>query len=219
MLKMKCPNCDQYIVSALLAEIDTVPCEHCRQTVPVNDLLVSAQGFTIHRDDLIKRFFRYQKLLSEVTKERELMENNKDISMESRQSVDRFLATLEEMMAGARKNFRIQFSRPAPAQINFDVRDFTGWLVNLSMEGARFQTEAPDPLPKPKSLISLQFSLEGRTEVFSLSGVVAWVRPSKKVNLPARDIGVRFKNLDEPTQSDLWQFIAKGANSNLHEAG
>lgn len=218
MLKMKCPNCQQYIVSALLAEIETVPCEHCRQTVPVQDLLVSAQGFTIHRDDLIKRFFRYQKLLTEVTKERELMEQSRDISVESRQSVDRFLTTLEEMMAGARKNFRIQFSRTAPVQISFDRRVFPGWLVNLSMEGARLQTEAPDPLPKPKSVISVEFSLAGRTEAFSLSGVVAWVRPAKEEKTPTRDIGIRFKKLDETTQADLWQFIVKRAGGNPDEA-
>ena len=57
MLIMKCPKCNKYISSALLAEIATIVCEHCSAEVAVKNVLVSSNGFTFDRQDLLKRFF------------------------------------------------------------------------------------------------------------------------------------------------------------------
>ena len=47
MLIMKCPKCNKYISSALLAEITTIACEHCGAEVAVKNVLVSSNGFTL----------------------------------------------------------------------------------------------------------------------------------------------------------------------------
>lgn len=213
MLKMKCPSCDRYISSALLVEMETVFCEHCRQTVPVDNLLISARGFTIHRDDLMKRIFRYQKLLGEVVKERELMERSADICAESKKSVDRFIAALEELMDGARKHYRLHFTQHVPVRFGFDQQVQSGCLVNLSMEGACLSPAETAPLPKAKGPISLEFSLPGQTEAFSLTGSVAWVRTGKGGKAPGHGIGVRFSGLDETDRAELWQFIVASAQA------
>ncbi len=90
MLIMKCGKCDKYINSDLLVELKTVRCEHCGTVVPVKNILVSSNGFTFDRDDLLKRFFRYRKLLDEVIDERNALNDNNSASVESKRSIDQF---------------------------------------------------------------------------------------------------------------------------------
>lgn len=207
MLKMKCSNCSEFIVSPLLAEIETVSCGHCRQVVPVGNLVVSAQGFTIHREDLLQRLFRYQRLLAEVIKERELMQKCADISAVSKNSVDRFIATLEEVMDGARNNFRLHFSRRLPVQFSLDQRMRTGKLVNLSLQGACIEPEDGDALPKVKSPLSLEFSLSDGSAALSLAGVVVWANRRSRTQAGEHGIGVRFTSLSGSDRAELWQYI------------
>ena len=106
MLKMICPNCHELITSSLLAEIDEISCHHCEQGVPVRNVLISARGMTINRDDLLKRFFRYKQLLMEIVDERESMEDSLASTESSRKSADQFIETLEED-----EDFRATFER------------------------------------------------------------------------------------------------------------
>jgi hypothetical protein len=207
MLKMKCSNCNEFIVSPLLAEIETVSCSHCRQVVPVSNVVVSSQGFSIHREDLLRRFFRYQKLLTEVIRERELMQESPDISADSRNSVDRFITTLEEVMDGARNNFRLHFSWGLPVRISVDQRIRTGKLVNLSMEGACIEPEDGDAMPKVQSPLSLEFTLPERTAALSLAGVVVWANRRRRTQTGEHGIGVRFTGLSDSARAELWQYI------------
>jgi hypothetical protein len=208
MLKMKCSSCEKEIRSPLLAEIGSISCPHCRMDTPVNDIIVSAQGYSYHRDDLIKRQFRYKTLIAEVTKERELLENSPASSAESIKSLDRFLATLEEMMAGARDHLRIEFDRHMPVAYKTKQLSSSGRLLNLSMQGACLEVEGGNQLPKKKAAIALRLSLPGEQDSVILNGTVAWIKKSLKKKNPYPLIGVNFTPLDQDVHAVLWAFIS-----------
>lgn len=218
MLKMMCPNCHELIVSSLLAEIDETFCSHCNEGVPVRNVLISARGMTINRDDLLKRFFRYKKLLHEVVEERALMEDSRESLETSKKSSDHFIATLEELMAGARDNFRLQFSLTVPVRFNYDGHVQSGWLVNLSMVGACIEIDNVYVLPSIGSGVSIDFSLPGQKSGFSVSGMVAWIKPAGRELDSVFDVGIRFTDIVEKDRVDLWQLISSSVRDVMGES-
>ena len=221
MLKMMCPNCHELIVSALLAEIDEIACRHCNKGVPVRNVLISARGMTINRDDLLKRFFRYKKLLTETVEERDMMYENVESLETSKKSADQFIETLEELMAGARDNYRLDFSLTVPVRFSYDSKVQSGWLVNLSMVGACIETENFYFMPSIGSIVSIEFSLPGNKSVFSIPGMVAWIKGAGQESDSLYDIGVKFVNVDDQVRADLWHLISASVHhvmgeKNLH---
>jgi len=208
MLKMMCPHCHELIISSLLAEIDEVFCHHCNEGVAVQNILISARGMTISRDDLLKRFFRYKKLLTEVLAERALMDKDTETLEISKKSSDQFIETLEEFMAGARGNYRLHFSISVPVRLSFDGKIQAGWLLNLSMAGVCIEIENYYLTPEIGSLVALEFSLPGQSTRFSLVGTVSWIRKGQNDNGPVHDLGIRFADPDEASRDNLWQLIS-----------
>jgi len=208
VLKMMCPNCHEPIISSLLAEIDEISCQHCNQGVPVRNVLISARGMTINRDDLLKRFFRYKKLLMEVVEERETMAVNSGAADSSRKSADQFIETLEELMAGARDHFRLNFSIAVPVRIRFDGNVQSGWLVNVSMVGACIEMENLYFMPSVGSIVSIEFTIPGNKKIISLKCMIAWISKAGKKAESTYDIGVKFIDVDENVKSDLWYLIS-----------
>jgi hypothetical protein len=213
LLKMMCPNCHELIVSSLLAEIDEISCQHCDQGVPVRNVLISARGMTINRDDLLKRFFRYKQLLMEIVEERESMDDGLEISESSRKSADQFIETLEELMAGARDHFRLNFSITVPVRLNIDGKLQSGWLVNLSMVGACIETENIFLVPPIGSIVSMEFSLPGHGSTVSMQCMIAWVRSAGKEAESIYDIGVKFLEVEETVQQGLWHLISASVHN------
>jgi len=213
MLIMKCPKCDKYISSALLAEIKTIVCEHCHTEVPVNNVLVSSNGFTFDRNDLLKRFFRYRKLLDEVIDEHTSLSNSNDSSSESKRSIEQFLAILQGMMTGARDNFRYQFSVPVVAKLCYSRHECSGTFFNLSTEGARIEISSSNPLPRVKGGISIEFSLPDHEEIISVDGDICWTNKAKEEGTSKHSVGIRFRGLDKETHEKLWMFISAAASS------
>jgi hypothetical protein len=201
---MKCQACKEIVVSQLLAEIDTIVCESCHQTVPVQDVMVSANGFTFHRNDLLKRLFRYKTLLNEVSIERALLEDDPHASAESKKSLDQFLQALREVMAGARNRLRLDFTEDVPVKFHINGQEQAGNLTNLSTTGACISAASFATLPKQKGAITLQFSLPVGDGLLTLSGTVSWVRKTG----PGGLVGIEFKNLEETVADALWGFIA-----------
>ncbi|NOQ50882.1 MAG: hypothetical protein GQ578_01510 [Desulfuromonadaceae bacterium] len=214
MLMMKCPKCHEFIVSGLLAEIKTTTCSHCRAVVPVDNILVSAKGFTLDREDLFKRFFHYKKLVDEVAKEKKLLEKSHTTSEESKKSIKRFLAILLEVMAGARDNFRVQFSPNVPIRLLYCRQFLSGFLLNVSMEGACIEILKGDSCPRANNPISLEFSLPGQDGTFFIEGTVSWAE--KNSRNPAHSFGIKFAALDEENQASLWQYIFQAAEAQNH---
>lgn len=200
MLKMKCPKCSEMIISALLSDMEQIACSHCNTVVPVDNVMVFAEGFTFHRNDLIKRMFRYKTLLAEIRKERELLDKNPDASEDGKRSLERFAQALVEVMAGARNNLRIDFTEPVPVLYLVGGKTQTGNLINLSMSGACLSLDEKSIIPKKKSPLSIDFKLPGTDHLFSLSGTVSWTRKGPS-------IGVEFDQLPGDASKMMWDFI------------
>jgi Tfp pilus assembly protein PilZ len=212
-----CPHCHELIISSLLAEIDEIACRHCNEGVPVRNVLISARGMTINRDDLLKRFFRYKRLLTETIEERDLMDENVESLETSKKSADQFIKTLEELMAGARDNYRLDFSLTVPVRISYDGKVQSGWMVNLSMVGACIETENFYFMPSVGSTVSIEFSLPGNNKIFALSGMIAWIKGAGQESDSLYDIGVKFVEVDDQIRADLWQLISSSVHQVMGE--
>ncbi|SEA21844.1 PilZ domain-containing protein [Desulfuromusa kysingii] len=215
MLIMKCPKCSKYIKSALLAEIQTIVCEHCGAEVAVNNVLVSSNGFTFDRQDLLKRFFRYRKLLDEVIDENNSMAENGRSSAESKKSIKQFLTILQGMMTGARDNFRLQFSTPFRVEVCYGKNACSCNFYNLSMEGARVEVPGSNPLPKVREEIALEFSLPGDESVIFVTGQVCWTEKAKEAQHAKHNVGIKFYPLKSADRAVLWQYISTSASEEL----
>ncbi|MCD6186866.1 MAG: PilZ domain-containing protein [Desulfuromusa sp.] len=210
MLMMKCPQCNKYINSELLAEIESIVCEHCEATVPVINLLVSSNGFTFDRNHLLKQFFRYRQLLDEVIDERNSLSNTSD---ESKRSLEQFMTLLQGMMAGARGNFRYEFSPSLAAQLCYSKNECSGILFNLSTEGACVEIPRLNPLPRVGGSISIEFSLPDQAEVFLINGEICWTRKAKEMDEAKHSAGVKFDQLGASVHTTLWQYISGQASA------
>jgi len=215
MLIMKCPECHKFISSALLAEIPSIVCEHCGAEVPVRNVLVTSNGFTFDRNDLLKRFFRYRKLLDEVIDERNALLSNPNVRKESQRSIEQFMTILQGMMAGARDNFRCQFTSPVSVRISVQGKSYRGFLQNLSMSGGCVTLPANDTLPRVNSVLKMRFFLPHTDTEILVSGEVCWAEKAKKAGQEHR-LGIQFEELQDEMQTRLWEYIQKAASTMPH---
>ncbi|MCW9049012.1 MAG: PilZ domain-containing protein [Deltaproteobacteria bacterium] len=215
MLIMKCPECDKHISSALLAEIPRIQCEHCGAQVPVVNVLVSANGFTFDRSDLLKRFFRFRKLLDEVTDERNVLVNSSTASEESKRSIEQFLSILQGMMTGARDNFRYQFESQVVTKVTYEKQHCHGNFINLSMEGACVDIASTNPLPRIGGDVAVEFSLFGSESKFILNGKVCWIQKGKEQEHTKHSVGLKFSSFDDSLKTALWDYLS-GLSGDVH---
>ncbi len=208
MLIMKCPKCNKYIKSALLAEINSISCEHCHVDVPVTNVLISSNGFTFDRADLLKRFFRYRKLLDEVIDERNSLLENSQASDASRRSIEQFMAILQEMMTGARDTFRYEFTVPLSAKLHYNKTTCNGTFFNLSAEGACIEIPRTNYLPRVGGVILVEFSLPDDGGNFSIHGDVCWTQKAKNTEKAKHSVGIKFEKLEPASHAKLWHFIS-----------
>lgn len=217
MLQINCPKCSAVIKSPYLAELSSTHCSNCNEDVTVKDIYVATKGFTMHRDDLLNRISRFQKLLSEVEKEIRLLEGNETVSKTTQNNINNFYATLQELLIGARNNFRLDVRDELAVEMGYDDQSRTGRLVNLSCEGASLEFDGAGGGPRNKTEIKLQFALPGVDDPLSLQAKVAWIREVPKgADPPKVKIGAKFINPDEHVRNTLWHYIV--ANSAEAEA-
>ncbi len=163
----------------------------------------------MHRDDLLKRISRYQRLLGEVEKERRLMAKDETVSKQTRQSVEDFYSTLQELLVGARSHFRLEMSYDLYIQIDSDNK-IKGKLINLSSEGAFIESEMLDKRPRTKAKIKLQLTLPEIPEPLLILAKVVWTRKqTKDTTTEYYNIGVKFMDLDEKVRTSIWNFIVE----------
>lgn len=217
MLMMKCPKCQKYIRSALLAELKVIGCDQCQTQVPVDNVLISSNGFTFDRNDLLKRFYRYRKLLDEVIEERNNMSDNNSASDVSLRSIEKFMSVLQGMMAGARDHFRCEFSPPIPVKLRYLQQECAGTIYNMSMDGACIETPGRNPLPRVKGIVTLNFQLPEQKYTNVIAGEVCWTHKGESEGKRGHSAGVRFTYLDESSSDVLWQFISTMAQKTLSE--
>ena len=207
MLIMKCPECEKIISSGLLAEIATICCQHCGEDVPVKNVMVSSNGFTFDRNDLMKRFFRYRKLLDEVIDERNLLTASSSTSRESRRSLEQFLSILQGMMTGARDNFRYQFESPLPVKFSHGGHSSHATFIDLSMEGGCLALPGSHPLPRVKGHATLSFVLPEQDAALAIGGEICWTQKAVNADPGKHRVGIKFHGLEESARATLWRFI------------
>ena len=212
MLQINCPKCSAVIKSPYLAELSTTHCKQCNEDVTVENIYVATKGFTMHRDDLLNRIARFQRLLVEVEKEIKLLESQETVSKTTQNNINNFYATLQELLIGARNNFRLDVPDPLSVEMSFKNHRRAGRLINLSSEGASLEFDGPGEKPRNKSEVNLQFALPGVDEPFSILARVVWIREVLKSGKPPEiKVGTRLVNLDEQIRNTVWDYIV--ANS------
>lgn len=215
MLMMKCPKCQNYIRSALLVELQMIVCDQCRTQVPVSNVLISSNGFTFERNDLLKRFYRYRKLLDEVIEERNTMSSRGSASDVSLRSIEKFMSVLQGMMAGARNHYRCEFAQPIPVKLRYLQQECAGTIYNMSKDGACIETAGRNPLPRVNGIISLSFRLPQQDQTHVITGEVCWTHKGEGDGQCGHHSGVRFTCLDESSRDLIWQFISTMAQQKL----
>jgi len=210
MLQMKCPKCKKLIVSSLLSDLENVTCGHCQAKVPVQDVMVTANGFTFYRTDLNKRLHSYKNLLKSVLDEREQMEKDPTASTEGRSSLERMAQALKTLMATGRNNHRVYFETRQKIQYSLDGKQESGILKDLSMSGACIEAALGSVFPRKSKTLTLEFSLPGKDHTFIIEGIVSWT--GKGV------FGFSFKKIKSGDCALLWEYIATTAEGQVPDA-
>ena len=208
MLQMHCPECRGVIKSPYLAELSSIGCDHCKVDVAVKDVFVATEGFTMHRDDLLNRISRFQKLLGEVEKEMQVIEGSENVSKTTRSSINKFHTTLQELLIGARSNYRLEIPDGLSVEISYNNDKRTARLVNLSTVGASLELDMSGDPPRNKAEIKLQLALPNTAESLSTPAKIVWIRKvTKDADSQLFQIGVKFMNSDEKIRDNLWNYI------------
>lgn len=208
MLQMQCPNCKEHIKSPFLAEVSTIECHQCKEHIQVKDVYITTKNFTMHREDFLKRSFRYQKFLGEVEKERLLMVNSDSVSKKSLESIEQIYSSLQELLAGARNSFRMEITCDLQAEVNDKNKISKGRVLNLSTEGASIQLMTFDNIPRKKSELEIYFSGPELSEKLCTQAKVVWTKEQiGDHESESAIIGVTFKDIDEHFHSGIWNYI------------
>lgn len=212
MLQMSCPNCKGVINSQFLADVSTLECDQCRENIPVKDVFITTKYFTISREDFLERIFRFQRLLREVEKERVAMANNPAVSIKSKDSLEQFYSSLQELLAGARDNYRLEVPCDLFVELNDHDSNYKGKLLNLSTEGGSIELVKFDNIPRRKAEVEIDFSFPDLSERLHTGARVVWTRENVEDDgSKYAVIGVTFTDLDNPTRSCIWNYILGNA--------
>ena len=162
----------------------------------------------MHRDDLLNRISRFQKLLGEVEKEMQVIEGSENVSKTTRSSINKFHTTLQELLIGARSNYRLEIPDGLPVEISYNNDKRTARLVNLSTVGASLELDMSGGPPQNKAEIKLQLALPDTAVSLSTLAKIVWIRKvTKDADSQRFQIGVKFMNLDEKIRDTLWNYI------------
>lgn len=213
MLQMKCPQCEGKINSPFLVEIQSVTCNQCERNVPVTDVFVTTQHFTMHRDTLLKRVRHYRSILKEVEQEKLLLQNNKHETSSQIVTLNQYYAALQELLEAARENYRLKISDELPLDIGCEGVVSQGRLLNISTKGAAINSNNISGFQQKDTNLKLLFSLPDITVPLSLTAKVAWSsKPSKDEKHDNITLGVYFSEIKDKFHSYIWDYILKTYN-------
>lgn len=212
MLQMDCPSCNEVIQSQFLADVSTIECGRCKKTIPVKDVFVTTKSFVMHREDFLNRTFRFQKLLREVEKELLLLTNNQEASPKSLESLEQFYASLQELLAGARNNYRMDVLSDVSVEVIDGNSQCKGKLLNLSTSGASIELMTFDKLPRIKSVVDLVFPFPEFSEHLYVRARIVWTKDQANNDSQHHAIiGATFVDIDENSQNCIWNYILDNA--------
>ncbi len=212
MLQMNCPDCKGVIKSPFLTDVTNIECGQCKNIIPVKDIFITTKSFTMHREDFLNRTFRFQKLLREVEKELLLMSRDKNVSTKSLESLEQFHSSLQELLTGARNNYRMEIACNLFVEVNDCKTTTKGKLLNLSMAGASIELIASDKVPSKKSRVDIVITFPEQSEHLHANAKVVWTKEVFNDDGPqSAIIGVTFIDTDEHTRSCIWNYILDNA--------
>ncbi len=208
MLKTECPNCNKWLHSPMLAEVQTLQCPTCGASVDVNDVYVSAGAYSIHRDVLLKNLFKYQRLLSEARRELTGLLSREGgaagVDQISINTLKRFMGDLQEMLEGCRNGFRVQ-APDKTLKLSIAGAEAEARLVNISSSGVCIDVGSLPAGAYKGVPVGVDFSDNHFS--FSVKGEVVWASDSGQ-------IGIRFIGCDAGTKENLRNYIQeKGTES------
>lgn len=208
MLQMSCPNCRENIKSQFLADVSVIDCRKCQETVPVADIQITTKYLTINREDFPSQKYRFQKLLSDVKKDRALMANEKFVTEKSKEVLEQLHSSLLELLAGGRDSFRLEIPRDLYVEVKFHNMINRGKLLNLSREGGLIEFLLFDTTPKKFSELDIEFFLPRMSGSLYTRAKVIWNSEQIREDGSKRaTIGVTFMDLDENTRNLIWSYI------------
>ena len=122
--------------------------------------------------------------------------------------MNKFHTTLQELLIGARSNYRLEIPNGLPIEMNYNNDKRTARLVNLSTVGASLELDISGELPRNKAEIKLQLALPDTAVSLSTLAKIVWIRKvTKDADSQRFQIGVKFMNLDEKIRDTLWNYI------------
>ncbi|GAB4556669.1 MAG: hypothetical protein Tsb0017_10720 [Geothermobacteraceae bacterium] len=206
MLRMQCAHCGNLIESQLLTEMTSVYCRRCGSFQDVGELYVTSRGFTVLRRDLLDRLKRWERLLRDALKDREMLEFAERFDPREAERLDRLIASLRELLDGARDHFRLYLDPPVEVSCCRRGGEALGKLVNLSIFGACIQLRPEVKLLHRGDRVELEVQLPASETLLRLDGRVAWSakRPGR---MPVHEIGVAFDGLEDAARNALWKYI------------
>jgi hypothetical protein len=208
MLQMECPNCEVIISSPFLAEISYVRCKKCDIDVSVQGVFVSTKAFTMSRDTLLKRVTHYRSLLKKIAREKDLSRKGFYKEEKASNSLDQLYNSLQELMEGARDNYRMPIPQGLPLGFEFNGRTYQGKLINLSTKGAGIKADTLNGTPIQNSSVALQMTLSKERPPVAIKANVAWAG-SHEVNHDPKNIsiGVSFNEIDTESHQAIWNYL------------
>ncbi len=206
MLKMNCPICQHEIVSPLLSECRHVVCPACKQEVRVKNIIVYSNGLSCHRDQLRTKLYHYKDLLAAAYRDKKQRQDTSDSHFQNNTRSEQFIVTLQELMAGARDNYRATVDDYFVTYRSHHLKGFAR-LLNLSVAGACIQstTDASLPCAINQELI-LSLAVPGRPDALTITGRVSWSWPAESP-LKKHRVGVQFVDLEQQAKTSLLNFI------------
>lgn len=208
MLQMSCPNCNGVVSSLFLADVETVECSQCKKNIPVSNITITAQHFTVNREDFLRRTFRFQRLLREVEKDLLLMSKDQGTSKKSMEKLEQFRDSLQELLDGARDSYRMEIPSDLYVEVNAQNNIIRGKLLNLSAEGCSIELLMYDTIPRKGSEVNIEFFFPESSEALNTRAKVIWSNGQlRKNDSESATVGLTFTKLNETTRDTIWNYI------------
>lgn len=198
MLKMECPDCQEWIHLPFKTRAAEMVCPGCSGIVPVKDVYIAAGPFLIARDVLFKSVPRYKRLIVEAEKEvAGILRNTEKTDHISIKSMKMFINNLKELLNGCRDDARHALD-DAGVEYSINQHTFQGNIVNISLTGACIDGKSV-PLDRLWKEITIHLR-RNEGGPLALKGRVVWIGDGNKM-------GVRFMANDEKTHDVVEDYI------------
>jgi len=199
MLKMECPDCQEWIHLPFKTREAEMVCPGCSGIIPIKDLYVAAGPFLIAREVLFKSVPRYRRLILEAEKEVAGILKAEKADNISLRSMKMFINNLKELLDGCRDEAR-HVLEDNGVEYSINQSAFQGNIVNISVSGACIDGKSV-PLDRLWKEITVHLK-RADARPFAIKGRVVWIGDGNKM-------GVKFMTDDEKTRSAVEAYIRK----------